>query len=241
MSYMTPPHGRIAISLLGAAVLSGCMVEHNRRTTIGDGVTLGTYDSSRPPSLETSQAATGNVMHRDGWATSRMVVPVDGTASRHVWRTLPESGTDSSPRRQGEYPTALSAVETDEAQTTDQYPDAARAVGLSLADALLMPGRVLVYPLAKQPYSPAISYDRSPWEADPEPPVTGRPVSAGLTRPASMSAPIATPMTNTTPPASMNPTTPTPIQAPPASRPMPDLPPAPAPRPVQNVPPPIDL
>lgn len=208
--------------LLVAAALTAC-VEHNRRTTLGDEVELATISGDLAP---IESAPDANVLDRSDWTNTRIVVPVDGTAARYTWRTHPTSGTDETPRQRGEFPTALSAVNTDEPHAEAQYGEAARTALTTTADTLWLPIAIFVDPAYHEVYSPIESYDRSPWADQPPLPISGRPTALGL--PAT--PPVTTsPMPTTTPPST------TTTLSPPTSAD--GLPPAPAPRPKQAVPP----
>ncbi|MEO0483099.1 MAG: hypothetical protein AAF138_05705 [Planctomycetota bacterium] len=226
--------------LVALATLTGC-VEDNRRLTLGDSVQLDTF-ADIP--AETAPTTPGAVLDRSSWPRQEFLVPVDGTAARPTWRTHPESATDLTHRQRGEYPTAETAVLTEEPYAQQEWKDAGRSAVVNTVDLALMPGRWFIYPATDEAYSPIESYDRAPWNQRPQMPVTGRPASAGP--PPVM---VTTPM-NTTPLSAPAPTTPAAV--PPASLPQPmpapqpaaapssdpiQLPPAPQPNPQQQIPP----
>ena len=230
--------------LVALATLTGC-VEDNRRLTLGDSVQLDTF-ADIP--AETAPTTPGAVLDRSSWPRQEFLVPVDGTAARPTWRTHPESATDLTHRQRGEYPTAETAVLTEEPYAQEEWKDAGRSAVVNTVDLALIPGRWFIYPATAEAYSPIESYDRAPWNERPQMPVPGRPASAGpppimTTTPSAMpvttpvpAAPLMTPKTAPAQPMTAQPAPAPQPAAAPSSGPI-QLPPAPQPNPQQQIPP----
>jgi len=224
----------LLLSPLAALVAATGCVEDNRRLTLGDDVRLDTF-SDLPPEPERPQASA--TLDRSSWGRQQFLVPVDGTAARPTWRTHPESATDKTHRQRGEYPTAETAVLTEEPYSQAEWQDAGRSAVVNTVDLALMPGRWFIYPATDEAYSPIETYDRAPWNESPAPPITGRPVSAGPPPEPAERLPVPGTMPQNPPPLVIP--MPDAQRSPDPTPPATDLriPPAPSPSPPQQIPP----
>ncbi|MCA9298820.1 MAG: hypothetical protein KDA28_07125 [Phycisphaerales bacterium] len=154
-----PPHAAIAfVSASLLASLSGCMVQDNERLTLGTHTHLAAID--KDPDAATQASGDLQAIHRRQWRPMTYLVPVDGTAHRHLYRTN-ASGPRADERQRGEHPDAHSAL------TRTESSDAMRMETIMgpiwcFYDVIRMPVMLFLEPQSDVVYSPLESYERMP-------------------------------------------------------------------------------
>ncbi len=147
-------HSRSFVVLVGtgACLIGGCAPNAaNDRMWLGDGVVV------EGAALEPTPGAPG--LDREKWAKTTVVVPVDGTAHSPTytgWWHLPETA-----RERGEYPTALTALETGDGYQATRRVEAAASPVIAAAETVGAPVGAILYPPVERRWSPNVGYERT--------------------------------------------------------------------------------
>lgn len=169
--------GVVVAAVAAGTAAGGCAIDRNDRPTIGGELLLPALEPA--PELPAADAgpwrrASGPIdappltFERDNWDAVTFVVPVDGTAH---WPTFtgPLRVTDpESRRKEGLYPTLLSALETRQMDLGDSAWEVTAAPFVALGEIVLIPVRAFTAPAwgeVQTPGSPPLRlYKRSDGE-----------------------------------------------------------------------------
>ena len=159
--------------LAAAALLAGCVTPENDRGTIGRSVRLEAFtaapaqpagpDMSVPVGQPVPQEPSIRGLDRGHWTSTRIFVPVDGTAHRPTYAKRVHLA-DATARQRGEYPNAETALELTGDSLSDQQLEALANHGIAALDTLLLlPAMVWQAPWRVR-WSPDVAYERT-WAA----------------------------------------------------------------------------
>lgn len=147
----------IAIIGLTCVVLSGCISPENDRATIGRSLRLEFLEASNPPTGGAVPAGLVSPsvagVERDNWASTEILVPVDGTAHTPTYNRR-ATATNKTRRQRDLYPTTMSALELANGSEGQQQRETLYNLIKAASDIPFLPFRML---------------RRAPWRTDASP------------------------------------------------------------------------
>ncbi|MBK9189800.1 MAG: hypothetical protein IPM33_12685 [Phycisphaerales bacterium] len=150
------------ITTTGLLVLLGC-APSNERATLGEVVAMEALamTPTRPEGTRDDQGSlTG--LSRANWGRQAFLVPVDGTAGNTTYATS-FSMIDDTARQRGQFPTAISALDTNDGFTAMQWAEAGASAPMAAWDFVLMGPRMFRSAPWHEVRGPRDSY----WRATP--------------------------------------------------------------------------
>lgn len=173
LTVMTAPIRTIrpAALLLAAAMAGACVAPADNRTGVGDWqpealtATEQTAYAKIDPNKPDQPSLTG--VDRNNWSERTMVIGDEPVLTYPTYRSNP-SYTSATARQRGEYPTALSALETTNDQSLSQQT--AEGFAFPFWGALDIPAmipRVFITPPGKLVQSPVSAAPRAPQATAP--------------------------------------------------------------------------
>jgi len=165
---------RLWIIAAGLFVLWGC-APSNDRATLGEVLSMEALTST-PTRLEaigdSGPSLTG--LSRANWGRQAFLVPVDGTAGTTTYAP-PRATLRTTARQRGQFPTAISSLDTEDGFTTAQWAEAGMSAPRAAWDFILIGPRMFMTTPWREVRGPQMSY----WRATPTTLRTPRGEAAG--------------------------------------------------------------